>query len=164
MKSTIGIYESNHDALEAIHKLQSLGFPRKQISLLGRADMKDEHVHVKHANPMNVAATEVGIGAVVGPVLGALIGIGIFAVPGLGFLYGAGALVGALAGFDFGLIGGGIASAFTLMGMKEPDAQKYEAELQAGKFIVVAQGNEEEITKAAGILHEHGTHLDIRTH
>jgi hypothetical protein len=113
---------------------------------------------------MNVAAAEVGIGAVVGPVLGALIGIGIFAVPGLGFLYGAGALVGALAGFDFGLIGGGIASALTLMGMKEPDAQKYEAELQSGKFIVVAQGNDEEINKAAAILHEHGTHVDIRTH
>lgn len=164
MKSTIGIYDSNHDALEAIHQLQSLGFPRKQISLLGRADMKDDHVHVKHASPMSVAAAEVGIGAVVGPVLGALVGIGIFAVPGLGFLYGAGALVGALAGFDFGLIGGGIASAFTLMGMKQPDAEKYQAELEAGKFIVVAQGDDEEIAKAANILQEHGTHSEIRTH
>src|SRR5690606_35335037 len=65
-------------------------------------------------NPMKVAATGVGIGAVVGPILGALAGVGVLAIPCLGILVGAGALAGAIAGLDVGIIGGGIISALAI--------------------------------------------------
>jgi membrane protein DedA with SNARE-associated domain len=57
-----------------------------------------------------VHAMPVAVGTTLGIVAGALSGVGVFALPGLGFIYGAGALVGTIAGFDFGLISGGIVS------------------------------------------------------
>ena len=70
----------------------------------------------------------------------------------------------AIAGFDFGLIGGGIITAFTLMGMKEDKATAFEKHLQEGKFIVVAQGDGAEINKAKALLDEHGTHIHAEVH
>lgn len=113
---------------------------------------------------MAIAGAEVGIGALAGSVLGVLTGVGIFAIPGVGFLYGAGALVGAIAGFDFGIIGGGIASALTVAGISSDDTKQYEEVLKAGKFLVIAQGNEEEVTRAKNVLETHGNLVSITQH
>lgn len=93
-----------------------------------------------------------------------LTGIGLLAIPGLGFLYGAGALAGAIAGFDIGLIGGGIISALTIPGVKHDVAKEYETQLKEGKFLVIAHGSEEEVNRAKEIMHRHGTHTTLETH
>jgi hypothetical protein len=81
----------------------------------------------------------------------------------LGFLYGAGALVGAIAGFDFGLIGGGVASALATVGVKNENAKKYHDALAAGKFLVIVHGNQKHVDEAKNILDSNG-HLDLETH
>ncbi|XZF14863.1 hypothetical protein ACTHGU_01895 [Chitinophagaceae bacterium MMS25-I14] len=164
MKSTVGVYDTHEKAIEAIQELQKAHFPTKHVSLIGQAEMKDDHMHIKTVNPGKVAATEVGIGAVLGPVLGALVGAGVFAIPGLGFLFGAGALVGAIAGFDFGLIGGGIVSALTMLGIGTDRAKAYDAYLQQGKFILIVQGSPDELAKAKEIIEAHGGHIEVETH
>jgi len=164
MKSTIGVYDTHDKAIEAVQELQKAGYSTKHVTLLGQAEIKDEHMQIKTVNPGKVAVTEVGIGAVVGPVIGALAGAGIFAIPGLGFLFGAGALVGAIAGFDFGLIGGGIVSALTMLGLKSDRASLYDKHLKEGKFLVIVHGTDQEITKAKDILEAHGGHIELDIH
>ena len=94
----------------------------------------------------------ISIGAAAGFVTGLLTGLGIFAIPGFGFLYGAGAIVGAMAGLDIGLIGGGLASIFTNIGIKKDEVIKYEEHIKEGRFLVIVQGDEKEIKHAENVL------------
>jgi membrane protein DedA with SNARE-associated domain len=93
-------------------------------------------------------------------VLGLLAGIGTFAIPGFGFLYGAGALVGAIAGFDIGLVSGGLVTLLTTLGINKDKVVRCKEHLEEGKFLLVINGPAEEIEKAKEILHIHGTHLE----
>ncbi|HXS37290.1 MAG TPA: general stress protein [Flavipsychrobacter sp.] len=164
MKSTIGVYDTHEKALEAIKKLKDNGFPVKQLSLIGKTETEavDEQMNVMPKEEINI--TGVTAGTAIGATLGILTGVGLFAIPGLGFLFGAGALVGAIAGFDFGLIGGGIASVLTTVGVKNEAVKKYQKEIEEGKFLVVAQGSDEEVKHANEVLNAHGTHTDMAIH
>ncbi len=164
MKSTIGVYDSHDKAVEAVIELKEAGFPVKQLSIIGKAqtEVVDDKLHVMPKDPIKPGG--LGAGTAIGATLGILTGVGLFAIPGLGFLYGAGALVGAIAGFDAGLIGGGIASVLTTVGVKDDNVKKYHDDLEAGKFIVVAHGSEAEVNHAKDILHEHDTHENLDQH
>ncbi len=164
MNATIGIYDTHDLAVEAIQELKDGGYPVKQLSIMGKAhtEVVDGEMHIMPKNP--IKATSLGVGTVLGTTLGVLAGVGVFAIPGLGFLYGAGAVVGAIAGFDFGLIGGGIASAMATVGVKDENLKKYHDALDAGKFVVIAHGTEDDLKKAHAILDEHGKHSDIEIH
>ena len=173
MTSTIGVYDDQAAALAAISELKQAGFPANQLSLLGHAkgeasddETKLESLDAEHEfdKPMKIAATGVGIGAVVGPILGALTGLGILAIPGVGFLVGAGALAGAVAGLDAGLIGGGIISALAIARNNKVHEDKYHGHLEAGRYLVVAQGSEEEVKHAHDVLASHDTHTQLDTH
>ncbi len=165
MNATIGVYDNHDLAVEAVQKLRDQNFPVKEVSIIGltHSEDVDKNMHITEHSP--IKAGGVATGAVLGTTLGVLTGIGMFAIPGVGFLYAAGALVGAVAGFDFGLIGGGIASAIsTTMGIRHEDAQKYHDALAEGKFLLVVHGSDKDVNTAKDILDEHGTHSYIETH
>jgi len=164
MNATIGIYDNHDLAVEAVQKLKEAGFPVSELSIMGLAETEviDNKMHILPKSPIKAAS--IGTGTALGATLGILTGVGVFAIPGLGFLYGAGALVGAIAGFDFGLIGGGIASALSTVGVKDDTAKKYHDALAAGKFLVVVHGKEADVNRAKDLLHEHGTHDELEKH
>ncbi|WP_118974369.1 hypothetical protein [Taibaiella koreensis] len=152
----ISLYDDHDKAVAAVALLKQEGFNEKHISLLGMADVGDE-VQVKDAR---VAARGVGIGALVG----VLAGIGLAAIPGIGILYGLGAVAGAVAGFDFGVIGGTIISALAIGNMGKEVADRYAAELKAGKTLLAFSGDDTEIGKARGVLEGHGMHTELLEH
>ncbi len=164
MNATIGIYDNHDLAVEAVIKLKEADFPVNQLSIMGLSQTEDvdKEMHITPHNPIKTAG--LGTGTVIGTTLGILTGVGMFAIPGVGFLYGAGALVGAIAGFDIGLIGGGIASALTTVGVTDENSKKYHDALVAGKFLVVAHGDQKLVNQAKDLLHEHGTHDDMEMH
>lgn len=177
MNATIGIYETQADAISAVKQLKADGFTDKNVSIISRKNV-DEHAKDEgesgdgegldsdnvFGKPMRIAATGVGIGAVIGPILGALAGIGLLAVPGLGVIVGAGALAGAVAGLDVGLIGGGVFSALAIANMNKHHEELYHEHLQAGKVVVIVHGSVAEIKKAREILEKFGKHIHIDTH
>lgn len=164
MNATIGVYENHDLAVEAVRKLKDAGYPVSQMTIMGlmETEVVDDKMHVTPKSPINAAG--LGAGTVLGTTLGVLTGIGMFAIPGVGVLYGAGALVGAIAGFDIGLIGGGLASALTTLGVHSDAAKKYHDDLVAGKYLVIAHGNKEHVAQAKDLLHGHGTHDEIASH
>lgn len=161
MNSAIGIYEDHDAALEAVAKLNDRGYPVSQLSIMGltETEVLDNEMRVTQKSPVKVAG--LGTGVALGTTVGILTGVGLFAIPGLGVLFGAGALVGAIAGFDFGLIGGGIASVLASVGVKDEIAEKYDRLLKAGKYLVIAHGTKEEVENAKKHLHEHSTHSEV---
>lgn len=177
MKATIGVYDDQAKALQAIQELKAAGYAESKISML--SNTKQEH-HAEdpgeseegegvdsdnvYQKPMKIAATGMGVGAVVGPVLGALAGVGLLAIPGLGILVGAGALAGAIAGLDVGIVGGGIISALAIARVNKHHEELYREHLQKGRYLVVAQGSETEIEHARDVLHEHDEHVQLDIH
>lgn len=159
MKTKIAIYESHEKAVKAIEKLAKHNFSMKKISLIGKSDVVDDHIHLKSLKPIKNTPAYVGAGA--GTVIGLLTGLGVFAIPGFGLFYGAGAVIGAIAGFDLGLVTGGIGTLLLTLGIKKENSIKYEEHLNEGKFMVVINGDEKEVLAAEKILHIEGNHLQI---
>ncbi len=150
MNATIGVYENHDLAVEAVQKLKDSGYPVNQLSIMGlmETEVVDDKMHVMPKSTINKSG--LGTGVAVGTTLGILTGVGMFARPGVGFLFGAGALVGAIAGFDFGLIGGGIASALATVGIKDEFAKKYHDDLPGAGFYVKVFGGAHSLRHALG--------------
>ncbi len=175
MKSTIGVYPDHEAAIAAVNALKAAGFPQKHLSIIGHAGTP-EQARAEGINadgtesdeafdkPERVAATTVGVTVVAGAILGALTGVGLLAVPGLGFLVGAGALGGVIAGMDVGLVSGGIISALELAGVSKHHEALYHEHLKEGRYLVIAQGNPEEVNRAHEVLLQHDEHLHLEAH
>ena len=158
MKAEVAIYETHEGAMKAVQALSNAKFPLKQVSLIGKAEIIEDNMHLKSMEA--VKNTPLVIGSIAGPVCGLLTGIGIFAIPGFGFLYGAGAVIGAIGGFDLGLISGGFITLLATMGIKDDSVIDYEEHVSEGNFLVIIQGSLEDIQKAEHILHTEGHHLE----
>lgn len=158
MKSQVAVYETHEKALNAIKALKDNDVPMEHVSLVGKAEVIDDHIHVKSLEGVKSAPAFLGVGA--GTVVGLLTGIGAFAIPGFGFLYGAGALVGILGGFELGLVSGGILTLLARIGIQKDNAVKIQEHLHEGRFLVFIKGSADEIEKAKRILHTENTHMD----
>ena len=161
MESIVSMYKDHNDALEAIKALKAKGFSSKHISLISK--LYDEEI-VDNKENATSAVKGVSIGAAIGTIGGILTGVGLLAIPGVGFLVGAGALAGAVAGFDFGVIGGGIITALAIGGLTNEMEKKYHKELEEGKSLLIFQGTEKEIEEARSIMTAHGTHTEMNVH
>lgn len=159
MKTLIAVYETHEKALNAVNKLKANGINSDKISILGKAELINNHIHVKTND--TIEKTEVSLGVLAGATLGVLTGIGVFAIPGLGALYGAGALVGGIAGADLGVVGSGLVAVLTYLGIDKKNAKKYEDHLNEAKFLVFYNGNENDLTKAKETLHTDKLHLEL---
>lgn len=159
MKKSIAIFSSHEEALEGLEALKSAGINMKHVSLIGKADIIDDKVHVK-SNKALIAAPTVA-GTVIGTTVGVLTGIGLFAIPGLGVLFGAGAVIGAFAGFDAGIIAGGLTTVLVELGIKEENI-KYEEHIKEGSFLMFIDGPEQEFDRAEAVIE--GKHLGILRH
>jgi len=164
MKATIGVYDTHEEAVEAIRELKNAGYPLRHLSIIGK--LHTEYVHnnmeISEEYPIRLGGIEVT--TALGITLGVLTGVGLFAIPGVGFLFGAGAITGAIAGLDFGLMGGGLVSVLTNLGMKDEIAKQYLSDIEDGRYLVVAQGDSTELENAKTILLAHGTHTALETH
>ncbi len=146
----VGIYSSHKEANLAVEDLIAKGFSKKHLSVIGRAEEIEGQLHFM-SNDNSAHSAPVAVGTSVGALAGILTGVGIFAIPGLGFLYGAGALVGAIAGFDFGLIGGGAVSLFETLTDDKHDLT-IDEHLQTHHVAVLYNGEDRD--KVVDVMHD----------
>jgi hypothetical protein len=162
MNTTVGVYETHEKAIEAVQELKRAGYPIQQVSLIGKAVIIDDLMHIKHNRSLkNVPAI---IGAILGPILGLLTGLKLFAIPGFGFLFGIGAVLGAIAGFSLGIAGGGAISLFAILIIRSRARLKYREHLEEKGFQVIAHGNENEVKRAKEILDSHRNIMETKSH
>ncbi|HRP89509.1 MAG TPA: hypothetical protein PKX92_05675 [Edaphocola sp.] len=160
LKTIIAVYEQQKDALSAVEHLKNQGFTHKHISLLGKH--KADDVFESHAakEGAEVLGTTVSLGALAG----VLTGVGLFAIPGVGFLYGAGAVVGAIAGVDFGAIGGALISSLLLSGEKSRIADLYDKELLSGNTLLILRISPDDAEKGLEAIKSIGNYKDVQMH
>ncbi len=153
--AVVAMFDTHQQAEQGVKELQKSGFDMKKLSIIGRGYHSEEHPLGFYTSGDRIK-TWGGIGAFWGGLWGILFGAAFFWVPGFGALAVAGPIVGMLAGGLEGaaVIGGASAlvAALTSLGLPKARAIKYETQLKADKFLVIAHGSAEEVENARAIL------------
>jgi hypothetical protein len=154
-QSTVGVYESLAQAEEAVRKLDQGRFPIKQVSVVAQNLETDKEVH-GFITAGDIAKQGAGTGAWFGGIFGLLVGGASLFVPGFGPVIVAGSLaammLGGVEGAAVGAASGGVLGALVGWGVSKEHVVKYEDHVKGGKYLVVAHGSVEEVSRAHDIL------------
>lgn len=165
-KRSIGVFSNHLDAEKAINELKAAGFPMDKVSVIG-PDTNPEEVEAAGNNLGNVEnegdqAARAGTisGGALGGLAGVLTGIATLTIPGLGPVVAGGAVANALvttiAGTAVGATAGGLAGGMSSVAIPELKAQAYKDWLSRGAYLVMVEGNEDDIGRAETILSRGG--------
>jgi hypothetical protein len=137
-----GFFDSREEAQDAVHRLEALGVPRSDISLVFRDDEDGRGRTVVTDSTGSHAGEGAGTGSIIGGTLGAILGAlaataTSVVIPGVGILI-AGPIAGALAGAGAGGLTGGVLGALVGAGIPEETARTYESGIHRGGVVVVA--------------------------
>jgi uncharacterized membrane protein len=153
--SVVAMFDQHTQAEEAVRHLQQAGFDMKKLSIVGKAYQTEENVvgyyttgeRMKHWGKY---------GAFWGGIWGLLFGSAFFLIPGIGPLVVAGPIVAWIVGALEGaaVVGGisAIGAGLYSIGIPKKSILQYETSLKAGKFMLVAHGTPDEVTRAKAIL------------
>jgi uncharacterized membrane protein len=155
----VAVFDRHEDAETAIRELQRGGFDMKKLSIVGRDYHTEEHA-VGFYNAGDRVRYWGKHGAFWGSVFGILFAPAFFFIPGIGPILTGGIigslLMGTLEGAAVGAaLGGGgtaLAAALTSLGVPKDSVIRYEADLKANKFLLVASGTTAEVERARSTL------------
>jgi uncharacterized protein (TIGR02271 family) len=151
----VGVFETRQGAEQAMAELRKAKFDKDHISMVARnADGKT----VRTDGDEETYADEGAVaGAVAGAGVGALVGIGVLSgvIPVIGPVLAVGALGTVLLNAAGGAAIAGIAGALIGWGIPEEEAEFYEGEVKAGRFLVTVEANGR-ADEARAILHRFG--------
>lgn len=155
MNSVVAIYGTHTQAEEAVKELQRSGFDMKKMSIVGKDYHSDEHV-VGYYNTGDRMMYWGKMGAFWGGLWGMLFGAAFFVIPGLGPILVAGPLVAWIIGaLEGAVVVGGLSAlgaGLYSTGIPKNSVVEYETALKADKFLLLAHGTTDEVTKARDIL------------
>jgi len=153
--AAVAVYKSHTDAEAAIKALQKSGFDMKKLSIVGKDYHTDESV-VGYYNAGDRMKYWGKLGAFWGGIWGLLFGWAFFWVPGIGPLLIGGPIVSAIAeALGGAAIFGGLSvlgAGLYGIGIPKNSILKYETAIKADKYLVIAHGTKEDVTKAEDII------------
>jgi uncharacterized membrane protein len=157
--SCVAAFDRHEDAEAAIRSLQQSGFDMKRLSIIGSDFHTEEHA-VGFYNARDQVRYWGRQGAFWGSVFGILFAPAFFFIPGIGpILTGGivgsiimGTVEGAAVGAAVGGGSGALAAALTSIGIPKDSVIRYEADLKANKFLLIANGEPSDAERARGIL------------
>jgi hypothetical protein len=157
--SVIAVFDSHNQAEEAVRTLERTGFDMRQLSIVGKGFHEEEHP-VGFYTTGDRAKSWGTAGAFWGGIWGLLLGAAFFWIPGIGPLAMAGPLVNGLVGGLGGaaLVGGlsALGAALVNLGLTREKVIRYETQLKADRYLLIAHGSPEEVLRAHGIIESIG--------
>src|SRR5688500_15410203 len=172
MKRTItAMFDSYHDAVEAVRRLEGAGIPHADISIVSNDPANRDRLSDAPGRPAtgrrsdatdsDDAAGGAGAGASLGAMLGAgaglLAGLGLLAIPGLGPVVAAGWLASTLVGAGAGAAAGGLLGSLAGAGIDETDAHSYAEAVHRGGTLVTVRATTANHDRIVDILDDDGT-------
>ncbi len=155
----IGVYEARSAAESAIKTLARRGFDLSTLSVVGKGARDDESMHGFGAVGDRLRAWG-NAGGFWGAAWGLLLGSAVFVMPPFGIVAAAGpitaALVAALEGVA--VVGGvtALSVALAKAGLSREQVSRHEADLHAGRLLLIVHGAGEHADRARAILAEEG--------
>ena len=139
MKTATRVYDSFVHASAVVRKLNVVGIPDDDISMIANRGATTDH---EVGDTATGAAPGVGLGATVGGGAGLLAGLGLLAIPGLGPVVAAGWLASLLVGAGVGAAAGGVVGTLVEHGVSAEDAEVYSEAVRRGGTMVNVRYNE----------------------
>jgi hypothetical protein len=159
----VAVFSDHESAEAAVRRLVKEGFDMKDVSIVGR-DFQVTEEPIGFVSPRDFVLAGAGTGAWVGGLFGLLLGAAFLVLPGVGPVVIAGplsaAILGGLEGALAGAAMGALSGALVGWGIPRNEALKYEAQVKAGKFLVVVHGDAAKIEKAKQMLSA-GPHEEV---
>jgi uncharacterized membrane protein len=157
--SAVAVYDSHAAAEQAVQELKGSGFDMKKLSIVGKDYHTDEHV-IGYYNAGDRMRYWGKSGAFWGGIFGLLFGSALFWVPGIGPLMVAGPMVAWIVGaLEEAVIVGGLSAlgaGLYSIGIPKDSILKYETAVKSGKFVLVAHGTADEVSRAKKLLDQAG--------
>jgi len=157
--AVVGIYNSHTEAEASIKELERSGFDMKKLSIVGKDYHTEEHV-VGYYNAGDRMKVWGKLGAFWGGFWGLLFGSALFFIPGIGPVVVFGPLVGWIVGaLEGAVVVGGLSAlgaGLYSIGIPKDSIMQYEAALKSDKFLVIAHGTTDEVSRAKDILETTG--------
>ncbi|MDM9381799.1 signal transduction histidine kinase LytS [Chlorogloeopsis sp. ULAP01] len=167
-KRAVGTFSNRQAAEDALNRLRDSGFPMDRVSVLAKDADRNEQIggaNVTDRSDLSdrgdtEAQEGAGVGAVTGTVLGGvgglLVGLEALIIPGVGPFLAAGTIATTLAGAGIGAAAGGLVGALTGLGIPEEEARGYSERVSQGEYLVIVDGTDSEIQRAASVLSNQG--------
>jgi hypothetical protein len=158
ISSVVATYTTHDAAAAAVKELQQSGFDMKKLSIVGQDYRTNENVtgYYTVGDQMKKWGS---LGAFWGGLWGLLFGAAFFWVPGVGQVLVGGPLVMLIvAALEDAVVVGGLSAigvALLNLGVPKDSALKYETEIKAGSYVVVAHGTAAEARRAHDMLSQH---------
>jgi hypothetical protein len=161
--TVVGHFPTHTEAERVVLELQKEGFEMKMLSIIGKDFATTEHVRGfltwKDTAQAGIAGGGYW-GSFVGGLFGILAGAGVLFIPGVAPIIIAGPIAGVLAGWLEGTIVGGVggaafgglAGALGGLGIPNHEVLKYETQIQAGDFVILVTGGDEDVKLAKQLL------------
>lgn len=170
----VGTFPSHVEAESAVLALEKAGCDMHTVSMIGKDYQTSEHVRGFLTWKDTTKIDAVGgsyWGSFFGGLFGTLMGAGLLFIPGTGAVIVAGPIAGVMAGWLEGTVvggsgaavAGGLAGALVGLGIGKESALKYESDLEAGKFVVLVTGTDEDVTQVQDLLQNTGLQFTIAT-
>lgn len=157
--SVIAVFDTLDHAERAIRLLDQDGFPLRQISIVSSAFHSEREVQ-GYVTTGDLARSGAGNGAWVGGVFGLLLGSAFLWLPVFGPLFVVGSLasmlIGGAGGAVIGAAAGSALGALMGLGVSSQHILKYEEQVQAGGFLLIAHGHASEVECARVALERSG--------
>ena len=149
--AVVAVYSTEADLTAAIQHLEKSRYPMATISVLGKGLSEERHV-VGFETTEKRTARWAGWGGLWGWIFGAF-----FFVPGVGHVAIGGYLLYLVATTGVGAAGGALGGALTSIGIPKDGIPRYEADLRAEHFLVIAHGTPEDVERARALLEQTNT-------
>lgn len=151
----VALYDNHEQAENSVRQLQRSGYDMTKLSIVAKDYHTDENV-VGYYTIGDRMKKWGATGAFWGGLWGILFGSAFFFIPGFGPLLIAGPLVSSLVGALEGAVAlGGLSAlgaALASIGIPKNSILEYETEVKAGKFMLLAHGNEKDVENARQTL------------
>ncbi len=161
----VAVYLTHTEAEEAVKELERSGFDMTKLSIAGKDYETDEHV-VGFYNTGDRMKSWGKTGAFWGGLWGFMFGA-FFVVPGVGPILVAGPLVAWIVGaLEGAVVVGGVSAlgaGLVGAGLHKDSVLKYESDITAGRYVLLAHGSIDEINDAKAQL-ESTNHLGVTEH
>ena len=153
----ISVFNTPEQTESALRKVQSAGVDMNTLSILGKGHHSEQYPVGFYTTANRIKAWG-GSGAFWGGIWGRLFGAAFFWVPGFGPLLVAGPFVNSLLGALEGtaLVGGigALGAALASIGVPKNGVVRYETELKADKYLLIANGAPLQVERTQQIVEQ----------
>ena len=155
--AVIGVFDFHAQAEQAVKALEAGGFPMRRLSIIGKGYHTEEKPTGFYTTGDRVK-TWGGAGLFWGSLWGLLFGAAFFWLPGIGPIAAAGPFVHLLvSAVEGAVVVGGVSAlgaALVSLGLPKKEVVKYEKYIKADRFLVIAHGTPEEVSKAGYLMEQ----------